>query len=145
MNLQIKNFKNDKTQLNQKCFCLKNGGENILPIIIWKKISNAKTYSLIMEDPYSIHGNTIHLFIPIISKLKIMYGLNSYDSFGWYGPCPPPYTGKHKYIFTLYSLDKFFDYNIYKKIKSSKYFEKLLKKNNIIILNKEIKIFEYDT
>lgn len=32
-------------------------------------------------------------------------GLNSYGDTGWGGPQPPPGTGDHPYIFTLYALD----------------------------------------
>ena len=57
-----------------------------------------------MEDPLSIRGNTVHWFIPTIYDDKIINGLNTYKKYGWYGPCPPRNTGKHKYIFTLYMV-----------------------------------------
>jgi phosphatidylethanolamine-binding protein (PEBP) family uncharacterized protein len=145
MNLQILNFYNEKTQITKKYFCHKNGGKNKSPIVKWKDIPDASSYSLIMEDPKSIHGNTIHWFIPTIINDKIEYGLNSYNKFGWYGPCPPPNTGIHKYIFIVYSLNKIIEFNTKKKIKSSTHYEYLLKKNNVKILYKEIKCFYYDT
>lgn len=98
-----------------------------------------------MEDPLSINGNTVHWFIPTIYNDKIIYGLNSYNKIGWYGPCPSPNTGIHKYIFTLYALDKIFDYDISKKIKSSQHYEQLLKVHNIQILDKQKISFDYDT
>lgn len=145
MNLQILDFYNNETQITQKYFCKKNGGKNKSPRVIWKELLQAKSYSLIMEDPLSINGNTVHWFIPTIYDNKIIHGLNSYNKIGWYGPCPPPNTGKHEYIFTLYALDKIFDYDISKKIKSSQQYEQLLKLNNIRILNKQIVSFDYDT
>lgn len=98
-----------------------------------------------MEDPLSINGNTVHWFIPTIYDNKIIYGLNSYKTIGWYGPCPPPNTGIHKYIFTLYALDKIVNFNIKKQIKSSQHYEQILKDNNIKILNKQIIYFNYDS
>lgn len=145
MNLQVIDFYNKETQITQKYFCKKNGGKNKSPRVIWKELLQAKSYSLIMEDPLSVNGNTVHWFIPTIYDNKIIYGLNSYNKIGWYGPCPPPNTGIHKYIFTLYALDKIFDYDISKKIKSSQYYEQLLKLHNIQILNKQIISFDYDT
>ena len=145
MNLQINNFYNKETQITKKYFCKKNGGENKSPHVIWKKIPKAKSYSLIMEDPLSINNNTIHWFIPIICRDKIICGLNSYNKIGWYGPCPPHNTGIHKYIFTLYALDKILKYDISKQIKSSQQYEQILKLNNITTLNKEILTFYYNT
>lgn len=144
MNLQILNFYDDKTQITKKYFCKNHGGENKSPKVVWKKIPEAKSYSLIMEDPLSIYGITVHWFIPTIYDKKIIYGLNSYDKLGWYGPCPPFNNNLHKYIFTLYSLDKILNYDVSKKIKSSSHFEQILKDNDIKILNKEIVIFDYD-
>ena len=145
MNLQIINFGDNKNQINKNSFCIKNDGNNIAPIITWNEIPHSKSYALIMEDPYSIHGNTIHWFLPSIYKNTVINGLNSYNKYGYFGPCPPINTGKHKYIFTLYSLDTILNFDLTKKIKSSKYFEKILKKNKVVILNKNIKFFYYNT
>lgn len=145
MNLQIENFNNKSTQITKKYFCKKNGGENKSPQVIWKKIPQAKCYSLIMEDPKSINGNTVHWFIPTFCRDKVIYGLNTYNKIGWYGPCPPSNTGIHKYIFTLYALDKIFEYDISKQIESSQHYEQLLKHNNIQILDKQKVSFDYNT
>jgi phosphatidylethanolamine-binding protein (PEBP) family uncharacterized protein len=145
MNFQVLNFYNKDTQITKKYLCKKNGGENKSPHVIWKKIPDAKSYSLIMEDTQSVNGTTIHWFIPTIYNGKNIYGLNFYNKFGWYGPCPPSNTGIHKYVFVLYSLDQKFDYNIEKPIESSKQYEQILKNNNISILNKETVTFDYNT
>lgn len=145
MNLQVIDFHNKNTQITKKYFCKKNGGENKSPRVIWKELLQAKSYSLIMEDSLSINGNTVHWFIPTIYDNKIIYGLNSYKTIGWYGPCPPPNTGMHKYIFTLYALDIIVNFNVKKQIKSSQQYEQILKDNNVKILNKEIVYFNYDT
>ena len=119
-----------------KNFSVKNGGQNISPQVTWNQNPKAKSYSLIMEDSLSIRGNTVHWFIPTIYDDKIINGLNTYKKYGWYGACPPRNTGKHQYIFTLYTLDNIFDFNIQKQIRSSKH---------IKIINKEKKIFNYDS
>lgn len=145
LELDIRNFYNKKTQITKKFFCKKNGGQNISPQVTWNQNPKAKSYSLIMEDPLSIRGNTVHWFIPTIYDDKIIYGLNTYKKYGWYGPCPPRNTGKHKYIFTLYALDNIFDFHIQKQIRSSEHYEEMLKSKHIKIIDKEKKIFNYDS
>ena len=145
LELDIRNFYNKKTQITKKFFCKKNGGQNISPQVTWNPNPKAKSYSLIMEDPLSIRGNTVHWFIPTIYDDKIINGLNTYKKYGWYGPCPPINTGKHQYIFTLYALDNIFDFNIQKQIRSSKHYEEMLKSKHIKIIDKEKKIFNYDS
>ena len=144
MNLQIYNFGNIK-YINKKTLCIKNGGKNVQPIITWYDIPLAKSYALVMEDAYSINGNTIHWFIPTIYDNIIIQGLNSYNKLGYYGPCPPKNTGMRIYSFVLYSLDKILNFNTKYKIESSKHFEQILNNNNIKIINKEIKSFYYET
>jgi phosphatidylethanolamine-binding protein (PEBP) family uncharacterized protein len=129
LELDIRNFYNKKTQITKKFFCKKNGGQNISPQVTWNQNPKAKSYSLIMEDPLSIRGNTI------------INGLNTYKKYGWYGPCPPRNTGKHKYIFTLYALDNIFDFNIQKQIRSSKHYEEMLKSKHSKIIDIEKKDF----
>jgi len=145
LELDIRNFYNKKTQITKKFFCKKNGGQNISPQVTWNQNPKAKSYSLIMEDPLSIRGNTVHWFIPTIYDDKIINGLNTYKKYGWYGPCPPINTGKHKYIFTLYALDNIFDFHIQKQIRSSEHYEEMLKSKHIKIIDKEKKIFNYDS
>jgi phosphatidylethanolamine-binding protein (PEBP) family uncharacterized protein len=144
MNLQIINFANTKI-INNKTICIKNGGDNIQPTITWYEIPPAKSYSLIMEDAYSINGNTVHWFIPTIYNNILINGLNSYDKYGYYGPCPPKNTGMRIYVFILYSLDTIFNFDTRIKIESSKHFEQILNANGVKILNKEMKSFYLET
>ena len=120
MNLQILNFGNMKT-INPETFCIKNGGKNIQPKVTWYEIPPAKSYALIMEDAYSIYGNTVHWFIPTIYDGTVIQGLNSYNELGYYGPCPVKNTGMRIYSFVLYSLDKILNFNTNVKIKSFYY------------------------
>jgi len=135
MNFRVENFRKDT-------FCIKNGGKNKEPTILWEDRKDCLySYALIMEDPYSIVGNKVHWYIPIIYNNIIYEGINSENKYGWSGPCPPIDSGYHEYIFTLYRLDKKLDYRSNRKIKSSNDFEKLLKKKRINILEKEIQSF----
>lgn len=34
-----------------------------------------------------------------------LQGSNDFGRIGWGGPCPPPGSGDHRYVFTLYALD----------------------------------------
>lgn len=59
-------------------------------------------------------------------------------------PCAPVNTGTHRYIFIIYALDNILKINkdnIF--VQSSIEFEKILKKNNINIINRDHKEFKY--
>ena len=145
MNLQIINFYDKKTQINKDAFCIDRGGKNIQPIVTWHSIPPAKCYALVMEDPYSIYGNMVHWFVPVIYDNVCVKGLNSLNKFGYSGPCAPKNTGMRIYIFTLYSLDKIYNFDTSIQIKSSGDFEKILKNNGVKVLTKEMKSFYYDS
>ena len=79
-------------------------------------------------------------------NIRIIHGKNTLDEFGYHGPCAPPNSGTHRYIFTLYALGGKLDFtrtseNL--KIKSSNEFENILRKNNIQILSLEKQEFNY--
>ena len=96
-------------------------GENRSPELNWKGgLKNVTSFCLICRDLDALNGNFIHWIIynipadethlseaiPRIQKLKngSIQGMNSFQHFGYDGPCPPP--GKpHRYLFTLYALD----------------------------------------
>ena len=156
---------------SQKYICKKYGGDNISPAVSWNKIPNAKSYALIIEDPDAVGNNFIHWYIPYISKhieridslcfldianinsnikkinlnkISIFFGKNSFDKFGYTGPCPPKGTGIHRYNIILYALDNILNIKKkYLKIKDSNQFIDILKENNISIIEKSHIIFEY--
>jgi Raf kinase inhibitor-like YbhB/YbcL family protein len=172
MNLTILDFiKNNK--INSKYICKNHKGENIMPQIKWNYIKNALSYAIIFEDPDTLHGNFVHMYIPYINKNicilselntnnmnqsyininlsnininlpNIIFGKNDMNKFGYHGPCAPPNTGIHRYIFTIYALDNILKINndniaIYSYIQ----FEEILLKNKINILSKDNKKFTY--
>ena len=168
MNLTIIDFlKNNK--INLKYICKNYNGKNIMPQIKWNRINNALSYAIIFEDPDTPHGNFIHMYIPYIKKnicilgelntnkkfdsninsldmslVNIIFGKNHVNKFGYHGPCAPPNTGIHRYIFTIYALDNILKINNDNiEIHSSTQFEEILQKNKINILSKDNKQFTY--
>jgi len=97
-------------------------GEDHSPDIQWKYSGKAASFALICEDPDAPGGSFIHWVIynipadarqlrkgyPKISgKDGTSQGMTDFGKVGYNGPCPPK--GKpHRYIFTLYALDKEF-------------------------------------
>lgn len=143
MNIHTIDFLDNNGIIKNKYFCLKNGGENIIPELDWEPIKDISSYALIMEDTKAVFGTVVHWFIPTITKNIIIEGKNFYNKFGYYGPCAPKNTGTHEYNFILYSLDKILDFDLDAKINSSIHFEKILQNNNIKILHKSNKIYYY--
>lgn len=94
-------------------------GENISPALIFSDIpKNTKSLTLIVDDPDATHGIWTHWTIfnmdpktPGIPEGEIpekaIEGITSFGKTGYGGPCPP--TGKHRYFFKLYALDKILD------------------------------------
>ena len=103
-----------------------------------------------MEDPLAANGNAVHWYVPFI-QIKNNKIINYIEGFNttidpgrkWVGPCPPPNTGWHNYIWSLYSLDKMLIPNTNDlHIISSNNFEQILRNNNIKIINKIQKNFK---
>jgi Raf kinase inhibitor-like YbhB/YbcL family protein len=72
MNLELIDFtRNNK--IKKEYLCKNHGGQDISPHIYWKKITNAKSYALILEDPDAVgknfdhRVNLVHWYIPFIS------------------------------------------------------------------------------
>ena len=95
-------------------------GENLSPPLSWTGITEStKGLALILDDPDAPNGTWVHWVIynmPPDSKglqegvLPIQdmahetkQGLNSFQTIGYGGPCPP--SGTHRYFFKLYALD----------------------------------------
>jgi Raf kinase inhibitor-like YbhB/YbcL family protein len=154
-------------------FACPSYGKNISPSISWTPVKNTQSYALILQDPDA--NDFVHWYIPSISpsihsmdeleytpqnisnlasfylsqsknSLRMKQGINSHQTFGYFGPCAPKGTGIHRYQFYLYALDKDI-YEISKEnqqeIKSlflpkkSHEFEELLQQKNIQILQKD--------
>ena len=153
MNIKIHNFVNSKKKINKEYLCLSHGGNNTCPKMSWNCIENAKSYVIIMEDPDAVVLNFVHLFlyIDIINNKscntlshKLYFGKNSLNENSYHGPCAPKNTGVHRYIFTIYALNKKIKLNKNNdKINSSKNFIDKLNNDKILVLSKDSIQFTY--
>lgn len=99
-------------------------GANVSPPLNWSGVPrSAKSLAIICTDPDAPSGEWTHwllwnLAAPATRVLKKLptgarlasgasQGTNDFKSVGWGGPCPP--SGSHRYVFTLYALDKKLD------------------------------------
>jgi Raf kinase inhibitor-like YbhB/YbcL family protein len=149
MNLKIHNFVNSNKKIKKEYLCLSHGGNNICPKISWNCVENAKSYVIIMEDPDAVVSNFIHLFlyVDVINNKscntlshKLYFGKNSLNENSYHGPCAPKNTGVHRYIFTIYALNKKIKIN---KINSSNDFINKITKMNYKILSNDRVQFTY--
>lgn len=147
MKLKIVDFTeniNGKIKIKKKYLCSSHGGDNICPEIRWTKVDGAKSYLITMIDPDTPSGETfVHLILYIngccqfIDKRKnnsknkntltYKFGKNSLNEESYHGPCAPPKSGVHRYIFTIKAYKENIDKNI------SKY----------TLLDEDTKIFTY--
>lgn len=97
------------------------GGENLSPALEWTDPPRGtKSFALALIDEHPVARRWVHwLVINIPSDIRSLkrgasgkdmpYGAielqNSYGFVGYGGPQPPPGTGPHRYVFTLYALD----------------------------------------
>lgn len=101
-------------------------GEDLSPELAWSDPPpGAKSLALVMDDPDAPGGTWVHWVLydlpPQAGRLSAglpkneslangarqgaCWGVERFDRVGYHGPCPPP--GKpHRYVFTLYALDK---------------------------------------
>lgn len=98
-------------------------GKDISPPLAWSGVPNGtRSLALIVSDPDAPRGTWHHwLVYEIPAKLSglsedanpkavstaIEHGLNSWQRIGYGGPCPP--SGRHRYVFHLYALDRKLD------------------------------------
>ncbi len=96
------------------------GGKNISPEIRWENPpSDTKSFALTVIDEHPVANRWVHWIVINIpsdvselprgaSRKSLPSGakelFNSYGFLGYGGPQPPPGTGMHKYVFTLYAL-----------------------------------------
>ncbi len=97
------------------------GGKNISPPLEWQDApKGTMSFALLCIDPHPIARNWIHWMVINIpadvdhlpegaSGKSMPRGAkelkNSFGFVGYGGPQPPPGTGDHPYVFTIYALD----------------------------------------
>lgn len=96
-------------------------GKDVSPHLAWSGAPAAvKEYALLCDDPDAPGGSFVHWIVYNIPASTnslpegfsrdaehpsgIRQGLNGWGRPGWGGPCPP--SGTHRYVFTLYALDR---------------------------------------
>jgi hypothetical protein len=104
----------DNGKLPKKCTC---DAQGISPLIKWQDIpEETKSLALTVIDPDAVGGTFIHWLvcdiIPSVSSIPEAGPppqgsreiSNSSAGSNYYPACPP--SGEHRYIFTLYALNK---------------------------------------
>ncbi len=97
------------------------GGENISPPLFWSGApGGTKSFALLCVDPHPVARNWVHWMVidipPQVDHLpegaspnNMPKGAkelkNSFGFVGYGGPQPPPGTGEHPYVFTIFALD----------------------------------------
>jgi len=98
------------------------GGKNVSPGFAWTDPPlHTKSFALAILDPHPVARNWIHWLVINIPfrERKIVEGasrtnslppgskelMNSFHELGYGGPAPPPGSGQHPYIGTLYALN----------------------------------------
>ncbi len=97
------------------------GGKNLSPPLTWsEEPKGTKSFALLCVDPHPVAQNWVHWMVinipadihhleegasghampPGAKELK-----NSFGFVGYGGPQPPPGTGDHPYVFTIFALD----------------------------------------
>lgn len=170
MDFQVINFTNKNGMVKNQFHCHKNG-ISYSPSLEWKQVSNAKCYSLIMEDPDATSGTFVHWFLPYINKDihqidSLKHNKNNHEllqmqrefilmndndthiiqgmnSGGYMGFYPPcPPSGKHRYIFTILALGADTkNLDWDKKTFMISEWKAYLQKNNIPIIDEESQTF----
>jgi Raf kinase inhibitor-like YbhB/YbcL family protein len=90
-------------------------GANQAPLVMVDSLpGNTQQLALIVDDPDAPSSDPfVHWLVYGISPTTTLitdgvdeftYGLNDVQLLDWFGPCPPPGDGPHRYFFTLYSL-----------------------------------------
>ena len=101
-------------------------GEDTSPFLQWSAApEGTKSFALSCLDPDAPPGTWVHWVlydlsadtgkleedVPKSEKLEngalqgACWGVDSFSRFGYYGPCPPPGHGDHRYYFRLYALN----------------------------------------
>lgn len=92
--------------------------QDVSPPLAWSEVpKGAVSLVLIMDDPDAAARPWVHWVLydidskttglpegASIDAIGAVSGTNSFNSYGYGGPCPPIGRGNHHYIFTLYAL-----------------------------------------
>ncbi len=98
------------------------GGRNVSPGFSWTDPPvSTKSFALSIIDPHPVARNWVHWFVINIPfrERKLVEGasrtnslppgtkelMNSFSELGYGGPAPPPGSGQHPYVATLYALN----------------------------------------
>ncbi|MDD4319885.1 MAG: YbhB/YbcL family Raf kinase inhibitor-like protein [Candidatus Peribacteraceae bacterium] len=93
-----------------------DGEDESPPLTVVDAPAGTRSFAVIMHDPDSVHGDFAHWTLWNIGhdvrEIKAgmvpdgaVEGMNDRDENGYTGPCPPPETGVHHYVFELLALD----------------------------------------
>jgi len=123
----------DGESMPKQSLCSRYGGIDRSPSLTWVSVPNAKSYALLSYDPdlpdrsVWIHWilkyipatrNSLPILKPIENKYvilsngdRLIQGFNSWDKFGWGGPCPGRNLPRvpHRYYFVIFALDTIID------------------------------------
>lgn len=97
-------------------------GSDLSPPLRWNNPpAGTRSFVLIVDDPDAPVGTWVHWVLynipidvrglaeglPALEALPndALQGLNDFKRIGYGGPCPPP-GSPHRYVFTLYALDR---------------------------------------
>jgi Raf kinase inhibitor-like YbhB/YbcL family protein len=96
------------------------GGQNVSVPLKWSDApAGTQSFALAMVDPHPVARNWVHWLVVDISKDATILAegasgkamptgavelKNSFGGAGYGGPQPPPGSGDHPYVFTLYAL-----------------------------------------
>ena len=98
------------------------GGKNISPGFTWTDPpTSTKSFALSILDPHPVAKNWVHWLVINIPfrERRLVEGasrtnslppgakelMNSFSELGYGGPAPPPGSGQHPYVATLYALN----------------------------------------
>ena len=155
INVSSTSFNNDDF-IPLKYVCTDWHGQNISPNIKWtiSRSIKVQSYALICIDPdipdniknkigrsywvhwilYNLQNTNLKEGIKLASNNQVA---NDSGNIGYSGPCPPKYTGRHRYHFYVYALD-----TILPTITTLRQFETLINKHKIAV-GQLIGIFPY--
>jgi Raf kinase inhibitor-like YbhB/YbcL family protein len=98
-------------------------GEDVSPPLAWSDVPrNAVSLALIVDDPDATTGSFTHWILVDLPPTSTglaegttrvpggRFGVNDWMHPYWNGPAPP--TGRHRYIFKLYALDRALDMDL---------------------------------
>lgn len=102
------------TRIPEQYTC--KGADQSPPLLFSDVPPNTQSFAIIMHDPDAPAGDWVHWTIwniPSVTRELLadvvpqdaVQGVTSANTNGYHGPCPPPGTGTHRYIFELYALD----------------------------------------